>query len=247
MNLASRRTLIVVGIATFFLIVVATFPARVASSWLAPEQLRLGGVTGSIWRGRAAEVSFGSEYFSDLRWSLKPLQLLTARIALDAELTTLAGRISMSLTAGLGGTVTMTDVRGILSIAGMHPAFEANRIGGNLELKINELILDNGYPYSASGLVVVSNLVAGTLGATSLGSFVADVDSTDDGIVAAVSDSDAVFDLVGTLTLGRNRSYLFVGDIAPTSKTPGNLSQKLRVLGSPDANGFRQFRFEGTL
>lgn len=245
--MTSRKSLVFIGVVTFLVIVIATFPARVASAWLAPDQLRLGGVSGSIWNGRAAEVAFGDEYFSDLRWSLKPLHLLTAKLALDAELTTLAGRISMSLATGFGGTVKMTDVRGNLSVARMHPAFEANRISGNLDLSIDQLILENGYPSSASGQVTVNNLVAGTLNANPLGSFDAAVDTTVDGIVAIVSDADAVFDLAGTLTLGRDRSYLFVGDIAPTGNTPDSINENLRFLGSPDANGKRQFRFEGSL
>ena len=56
-----------------------------------------------------------------------------------------------------------------------------------------------------------------------------------------------IFDLDGTLTLGRDRSYLFVGDIAPTNLTPRGISENFRFLGSPDAEGKRQFRFEGSL
>lgn len=247
MNLRRRKTLIAVGIATFLLIAIATFPARIASSWLAPEQLRLGGVTGSIWSGHASEVAFGSEYFSDVSWSLKPLHLLMASVAVDAEVNTIAGRLSVSLAAGLGSTVTVSNVRGNLSIAGIHPAFDANLISGNLEINIDEIVLDDGYPSLATGQLTVSNLVAGAMGTSPLGSFDAVLDTTDVGIMAIVSDNEAIFDLAGTLTLARDRSYLFVGDIAPTSLTPRRVSENLRFLGSPDADGKRQFRFEGSL
>lgn len=247
MTLSGRKPFIIVGIGAFLLIVIATFPARVASSWLAPDELRLGGVSGSIWRGRAAEVAYGDEYFSDLRWSFKPLHLFAARVALDARLDTLAGPLSMSLSAGPGGVASLRNVRGKLSVAAIHPAFEANQISGNLELNIEELVLEDGYPTEASGVLTLSELVAGAMGAAPLGSFDAVVETSDNGIVARVSDKVAIFDLAGTLTLGPDRSYLFVGDIAPTSMTPDSINQNMRYLGSPDAQGKRQFRFEGSL
>ena len=108
--MARRKTLIVLGAITFLVVIVATFPARVASQWFVPEQVRLGGVSGSIWSGQANEVAIGPEYFSNLSWDLKPLRLFTGSLALDAELTTLAGPVAMSVAVGLGGDLDNTVV-----------------------------------------------------------------------------------------------------------------------------------------
>lgn len=245
--MSNRKTLVAVGLVTFVVILVAMFPARVASQWLVPKSVRLGGIGGSLWNGHAAEVAVAGEYFSNLRWSLNPLSLLAGRLSLDTELTTIAGPIKGTVAVGLGGTVRLDDVSGDLSIRGVHPAFESNHIDGRLSLDLREVVLENGFPVSAEGNVRVRNLLIAALGPTPVGSFKADVSTRDSAIVAIVGDDDASIDLDGTLTIGTDRSYLFTGNIAETGSTSAQLQQQLRYLGSADANGRRPFRFEGRL
>ena len=54
------KRLIFLGILTFFGVLFATFPARVAYNWAAPAELRLSGIAGSIWNGSATEGIAGA-------------------------------------------------------------------------------------------------------------------------------------------------------------------------------------------
>ena len=53
--------------------------------------------------------------------------------------------------------------------------------------------------------------------------------------------------MAGTITLNRDRSYAFVGVVAPTPMTPPSVVNQLRFLGSPNERGQHEFRFEGQL
>jgi len=245
--LSNRKALVLTGGLTFLVLVVASFPARIATQWFLPADVRLGGVSGSIWNGSASEVAFGEEYFSNLHWSLKPAQLFLGRVALDADLVTLAGPLKTSVALGLGGTVTLNALSGSLSVAGLHPALESNRIGGQLHLQLDEVVLDGGRLQAASGRVAVDRLRIGSLGSGELGRFVADIDTRGDDIVADVQDDEAVVDLAGSFVVTLGRNYLFTGTIAPNGRTPQSINDNLRFLGSPDADGQRPFRFEGAL
>jgi hypothetical protein len=99
----------------------------------------------------------------------------------------------------------------------------------------------------ATGVVTLGNLTTRAFGSDSLGNFRADVTTGDDGIIAVVEDAGAVIDLNGTASLNDDRSYLFLGNVRSTADTPPVIQQNLRFLGSADANGQRQFRFEGAL
>ena len=74
-----------------------------------------------------------------------------------------------------------------------------------------------------------------------------EISTQDSGIVGLVTDAGAVLDVTGTLQLAEDRSYSLVGNVAPNRETPVSLNNNLRFLGTPDQNGERQFRFEGSL
>lgn len=243
--MADRKLLVLVGIATFLIGACLKFPARVAYDWFAPNSLQLSGIDGSPWHGEAAAGTANDLYFTRLKWAFKPLALITGKLSFQISVDTSAGPISTSVGIGLGGTLSMSDLQGRLSLDALHPALHANRIDGILNIQLQSLVLQNGWPSEVNGRIDIGNLFAGALGSTPLGNFTAEFSTGDDGIVAEVEDAGAIFDVIGTIRLGDDRSYSLLGFVAENSKTPAAIKQNLRLLGSPDQNGQRQFRFEG--
>lgn len=243
----NRKSLVAIGVATFVLCALLTFPARVAYLWIVPDDIRLSGITGSIWNGSAVEGSAADMYFSSLSWTFKPLSLFVGKLELDAKINTTAGPISASAGISFGGKTTLSDLVGSLTLAAVHPALQANRIDGLLSIQMQSLTLENGIPTAATGVITIGNLLAGMLSPEPLGNFRAEFTTRDDGIVGVVADAGAILVVAGTITLGRDRAYLFTGSVAANAETPPALNRNLQFLGSPDANGRRQFRFEGIL
>ena len=56
-----------------------------------------------------------------------------------------------------------------------------------------------------------------------------------------------MLDVTGTISLNQDRSYSFVGLVAPTPATPPSILNQLRFLGSANERGQHEFRFEGQL
>ena len=69
--MASPQRLILAGIATLVIGLIITFPARVAYQWFAPAELKLSGISGSIWHGAAAQGSAGGVYLTNVEWSFR--------------------------------------------------------------------------------------------------------------------------------------------------------------------------------
>ena len=53
---------LVLGVGAYLAFALVLFPADVAYRWLAPDTVRLSGVQGTVWSGRATLGSAGSEF-----------------------------------------------------------------------------------------------------------------------------------------------------------------------------------------
>lgn len=243
--MTDRKLLPLIGIATFLVATLLMFPARVAYDWFAPDSVRLSGLDGSLWYGQAASGEANGIYFTKLKWAFKPLALITGKVAFQLSIDTNAGTISTSLGIGMGGKVSMSDLQGRLSLDNLSPALRANGIGGVLNIQLQSLVLQDGWPSTVKGRIGIGNLFARGLSPAPLGNFSAEFTTEDGGIIGAITDAGAVFDVSGTVRLGDDRSYSLIGFVAENPQTPAAIKQNLRLLGSPDQNGQRQFRFEG--
>jgi len=242
-----RKFFIAAGLLTFIAGFVALFPARVAYRWFAPDNTQLGGISGSIWSGSAQEMSLAGLYLHDVRWQLRPMKLITARLALSLEASLSSGFVEADVAVSPDGSILVTDLNGSLPLQAVTGLVRIPGLSGNASVQLTELEVRDGLPVAVVGTVAVANLVAPPVDSASIGGYRAEFFTDADGVRASVEDTDAVFDLAGTLKISPDRSYQFIGRIAPTDRTSEKLRQQLRFLGSPDERGQHQIRLEGSL
>ena len=111
-----RKALVTAGIAVFALGLVLNFPVRVAYHWFAPDTLQLNGLSGSLWRGSAAEGLVGNVYLRNIAWRFRPLALLGGKIGVDASADPPSGFLEARVAVSPTGTVTFRDVNGTLAL-----------------------------------------------------------------------------------------------------------------------------------
>lgn len=241
------KRLIIAGLITFMIVMIATFPARVAYNLLAPPEIQLSGISGSIWNGTASEGKAAGAYIQNLAWQIRPLALLSGKLAFTASGNPAAGTMHTEIAVGLDGKLTLSDFVGSVPLDLVHQSFQQGGIRGDVLMQLDTLVIENGKPVAAQGTITVTDFFAPLLSNSKIGDFRADFQTTDAGIVGTVEDTAAVLDVSGTITLTPDGSYTFIGDVGATSQTPRSITDQLRYLGSPDERGQRQFRFEGQL
>lgn len=241
------KRLVIAGIAVFLLVLLVSFPAQVAYNWFAPQEIQLSGINGSIWNGDAAEGLAGGAYLRNLRWRFRPGALLTGSIAFDASASPGSGILNTQVAARLDGSLSLTGLSGNVPLDVVHQSFQQGGIRGDLILEFENLTIKDGVPVVAIGSVTVADFFAPVLSASQIGDFRADFQSSGEQITGVVQDISGVLDVEGTITLSPDRSYAFVGEVAPTPETPPSILNQLQFLGSADARGRRMFRFEGRL
>lgn len=243
----SSKRLILVGILTFALGLVITFPARVAYQWFKSPAVKLSGISGSIWRGSATQGSVAGIYLGNIRWHFRPLDLLNGRLGYAISGNPAAGFLDANIAVGLGGSVKLSDVSGVLSLTALGDTLPLKGIEGDVTLQFEELVIRDGWTVQATGTVSVANLVSRYLSPAVLGNYRAEFQPAANGILASIEAVDGVLELTGTITLTPDRNYALVGQVAAKPNAPPAIRQQLQYLGTPDARGMRDFRVEGQL
>ena len=235
------------GLVTFVVAVVVSFPARVVYRFLAPADLAISGIEGSIWNGAARELSVGGLYLKNPAWRFKPLGLFTGKLVYAIEAQPASGFIETRIAVGIGGAITFTELTGSLPLAIVTGAAGVAGLGGTATVRFQHLHIRDGLPVAADGIVEVDALIVPLIDRASIGGYRAEFSSADDGIVASVEDTDGLFDVAGKLSVTSDRSYRFLGQVASKPETPEKLRRQMAALGSPNDRGQREVRFEGSL
>ena len=246
--MASPQRLILAGIATLVIGLIISFPARVAYQWFAPAELKLSGISGSIWRGSAAQGSAGGVYLANVRWSFRPLGLLTGKLRFATGSNLASGFLDADIAIGAGGSVTMSDVTAAVSLAALANALPLSGIEGDVSLRFEELVIQGGVPVEAVGTVNIANLVSRYISPSPLGDYRAEFQTAGDGVLGSVQALSGVLELEGsTIKLTKDGEYEFAGKVLAKPAAPAAVEQILKFLGTPDARGFRDFMFPGRL
>ena len=153
-----QRTLIaLVGGGVFLGVAIATLPASLVTSRLAPGVV-LDGVSGSIWNGSADGVRVGNAAFGAASWSAEPLALLTGHLAYHLELAHgsnfLRGRFASAL---VGGAITADEVELDLPVNPLS-ATVAGGWQGEVTGTVKSARLEHGWPVALEGSFRVASL-----------------------------------------------------------------------------------------
>jgi general secretion pathway protein N len=245
--MAKAKRLIAVGVVALVAGLVVTFPARVAYQWFAPDGLTLSGISGSIWTGSATQGSAAGLFLSDVSWRFRPLSLIGLKLGYTIAAKVPSGFLEADVAVGVGGSVHFSELAAAMPLASFGTVLPMDGIEGDLSIRFEGLVVADGFPTHADGSIGISGLILRALSPTALGDYRAVLQTSDDGISGTIEDVSGALDLTGNLILGRDRTYSFVGKVAPTANAPTTVLEQLRFLGSPDQQGRREFRFEGSL
>lgn len=236
------------GLLVLLVVLVTTFPARIAYQWFAPSTLHLTGVSGSIWDGQAREGLAAGAYIRDIEWRFQPAALLKGKIAFSTSSRPVSGTLQTDVAVTASGNLALSNLSGSLPLGLSHPAFQQGGINGDLQMNFASLVMDNGIPVDVEGEVIVENLFAPMLSAAPLGNYRATFQNGSSGVTGTVEDTAGILDVTGQITIDADQSYRLLGEVRALPGAPPSIDQQLQfALGSPDANGFRPFRFEGQL
>lgn len=245
------RWLIIFGLLAFIAFAIVSLPASVLFGFLQGQGVTAAGTQGSVWKGRAQMLQIHGTNLGAIEWDLHALALLGLKLKADVTLTRAEGVAQTTVSLRSIEVITFEDLNANLALTALS-GLAPPGWGGTVNLRFQELQLDNGWPRVANGTAEILNLTSASQASALSGSYKITFPSTTvdpgEGVIAGdLVDLGGPLQLNGELQLRPDRSYLLTGMVAARPEAPPNLANQLQILGEPDAEGRRPFSLEGTL
>jgi general secretion pathway protein N len=240
-------TVIVLVIVAFAAIVLARLPA----SWLLPAggpDFSCASVAGSLWNGYCSGLKVRGTALGDLTWQLRPSRLLLGKLAAHVDVehpptTSAQGDVEI----GLGGTVVARDLTASLPLDPKLLPGAPPTLSGTLHLDLAiARVTRNGVIERLEGRIEASDLVDHSGYVTPLGNFVVTFPGGTPQPAGDVQDAGGPLAVQGKLVLTPQPGYDLSGYVTPRQSATQALINAIQFLGSPDAQGRRQFALSGT-
>lgn len=222
----------------FFL--VTTLPASIIfSSIKLPNNIKLSSFSGTVWSGKAGQLTISGINLGSIKWDLHPLNLIIGELSADISVINNKQFINTEVNYSYSGEIELEDTRFSIDLSSLQP-------------------LTYGMPFSytgkASGYFPVSffhknNYVGlnGKLSLTSMemlapqqqyfGDFIVDFRAEKEGVTSGkIKDSSEVLNIDGQLTLKKNGQFNFSAKLAARKKD-SSIEKILSFLGKKDAGG----------
>ncbi|WP_373187211.1 type II secretion system protein N [Halopseudomonas sp.] len=208
-----------------------------------PAQVELHGLTGTIWSGRVNRIDVDGIDQGALRWSWRPVGLLTAAIELDLGWTPRKGDVRATLQVGTD-TLTLENVRGRLDAAAMASVNKAPfLLEGTWLLDVPVLELeDMEHVAQAEGRLVWEAAAGGLPTALSLGDLVADLQENDGWLQFSLSDQGGPLGLQGDARWRPGQAMELDTRLQARATAEAGLAGGLALLGNPAADGWISWR-----
>jgi general secretion pathway protein N len=244
------RMLVVLGVVAFLVFALVTLPARFVLSRFASAGVQASGVSGTIWNGAAQVLTVGGVRIGSVTWSLRALPLLTGRASADVNVKRVDGFLETQASGWLSGRIAFDALTGSLPLSALPPNVIRGGWTGTLNLKLPALVLEDGWPIEAAGVVEVIDLTGPANKPANMGSYrvtFAEDDASEENVLrGALVDLGGPLEISGTIDLqAAERGYRIQGLIKPRPDAPREVVNQLQFLGAPDEQGRRQFGLEG--
>ena len=250
-----RWQLIAIAIAVYLIFVITTLPAQFGL-WLVeiPKGLHVSGVSGSLWSGQAASVSWKGQTIDELSWKTNVTALLTGSLELylvggqnvssDIEVKGTLGRGS----SGWYAQELQFSVPATLAASAMSSPMPVE-LGGWIEGNIKQA--QQGSPWCDVLDAQVEWTKASVEGMSlpaplDLDDTMARLSCNNGSLVADISDKGQVLGLAVQGVLD-DKQYHLEGHMAPGSLFPDNFKQALSFFANPVGQGRYQIELSGDL
>jgi general secretion pathway protein N len=240
---------LIVFVVLFVVIVAATLPAATAYRYAEPhlQPLRLQGIEGSLWTGRATQASVYAMPLGELRWSLDPWAAAGLHARGEAALSGRSLQASARFDASRDRLV-VDSANAKLPASVLAPALDIPSLAllGDLALDVDALELRAGMLQGASGTLAWRN--AGVSGAAEarFSDILVRFTSPRDGVIEGeVSDGGGGLSASGRILIERERFQAEV-KLGVRGDNP-QLAEALMYVGERTPDGGSLLRVEGTL
>jgi len=248
----TKFLLIGAGIASFLFFTLAFIPAGTVTNRL-PDTVRVGGVEGTLWRGRVRSVVINGWQLHDTRWDLNPAALLLGRLSARVETQVAGGNVTGNASVSVFGVIAVSDLDAAGPVAPIAARLNLPVTGGRYQLRLAQLGLANAWPTTLIGSAQVADVPLNIIGSASgpTGSYAvvfdADTVAEDGRLTGVVSDDGGPIEVGGNVILMPPANYELQAKIKTRPNAPADITQALTLIAPMGQDGRRELSIAGSL
>ncbi len=242
---------ILLGLLVFIGAVLYKTPTKVVSPYIPTAPLYFEGVTGSLWKGEASELTFDGVRLGAVRWTMNPLALVIGKVngtfIIDGNELSAKGNYSSSFN---GQTLSLDNTQFNAKGSFINKTQKYARLSGNLRGFIDHLeiqqpftaappLLSGMLNWERGGLTSPINLPDGNY------QFIFKPEA-EGKTVTTISSKNAPVDVKGNAILHQNWTYQTNIKIKALPKGK-SIQGMLNMVGRPQADGYIHINQSGTL
>jgi len=247
---------IVLGIAAYSIFILMQFPINKVYPFVENvlEDKKIGlkvyGLDGSVWHGKAASLIYDGKRFDQLTWDFKPLALFTGNVALDVGYRNKDSAASGSVSQSVFGETSLKNFDAKITAPELIKMLKipAIKLEGDLTLRLNEMsLVDKSLKY-INGRLLWANAASKFPQKLVMGNLFADLTTSDDGVVKAkLGDGGGPMEVNGEATLNPDGKYDVKGALAARAGRQSALGRSLGFIGRYDSKGKANFAQTGNI
>lgn len=234
----------VLAVVAFAVIVVARLPA----SWVVPAPpaaVSCATVDGSIWSGTCGGLVVQGSALGDLVWDIHALRLLTGKLSANIVLTRPTGSVRGDFDVGVGKSVTVRNVLADLpldqDLMSLMPV-NLRTVHGTAHADIAFAHVVKNIVTQLQGHIELHDLEDHGRDVLPLGNYSLTFPGGSGDPTGQLQDMGGPLAVQGTVRLTQDMpGFELQGYITPRADAAPALLNQLQYLGSPDAQGRRQF------
>ena len=258
MRLKLNKTLILFLIlfaSSYSFFMLQQLPAKTVVQWLPKNMLqrsnvRLMGVTGTLWNGQLAKLRLNGFGLSNLTWQLHAWPLILGDVSLGVKFRQTDAFGKGEITTDFGAEkIVMSSVQGGFPATQLMPLFYGFPIAldGQLTADIKTATIQKGQHLSLQGELLWREAALSAPQQILFGDLQVKMQAKDKGTVLSVQDQGGPLQLQGKITLQGNGAYETNIMVATRSSASKALAQSISILGVRDAQGNVQIKYKGKL
>jgi general secretion pathway protein N len=233
------------AVVAFAVIVLARLPA----SWVIPSppaNISCTAVDGSIWSGTCAGLSVQGTSVGDVVWEVHPSQLLAGKLFAHVVLTRPSASARADVEVGLDKNITARNVQADLPLDPALIRQLPRNLRGSAHADLALARIEKGIVTQLQGRIEAYDLEERSGNVTKLGSYSLTFPGGSGDPTGQLRDLGGPLTVEGTVRLTREPGFDLQGFVTPHRDAPPELANEIQFLGSPDAQGRRQFALAAT-
>lgn len=241
------------GLSAYSFFLLRAMPASLAWQF-APTipAVEVSGISGTIWSGKAEEITIQGTRFNAFSWEFQPARLLSASLGLDFSLgharapLYVRGQLSFD-----GKELSVTDLfarSSLEHIQTLLPVSVPAELSGNVNLTASELVMDqSGCQFLSGRIHLQEGEVQSPLANLDIGQIDSSLTCGGQSLSLNATQQSEMFESTGHFNVSLNGRYTMESSVAPTSSTPEQIVQGLTFMGQENSDGTYQFNFNGRI